>query len=312
MSAMDLPYAGMPLDRAAYQRRDQRWLAQQTARHDGIYLPIHDGRNLFQTEADGGSRLALDKAAATPWLGQGAVPILLGLQGPTPCFALDVSAMPQQQLEAAFGGRFIALRQIAGLLSAADCALLGYARGMAHWHAQHGFCPRCGGATRPCDGGAHRICTLPDCAQRHFPRTDPAVIMLVERPDGDACLLAHHQRFQAPVFSTLAGYVEVGETLEETVAREVFEETGIIVDNIRYLASQPWPFPSAIMLGFYATARTTEITVDPEELVAADWFSARQLAAFGEFGDSDRQPMLPRRDSIARTLIERWMATTSA
>ena len=198
------------------------------------------------------------------------------------------------------------LRQAAGVLPAGDCALLGYARGMVHWHAWHGFCPSCGSVTRPAHGGAQRICAAPDCAQPHFPRINPAVIMLVEHPDVSACLLGRNKRFTEPVFSTLVGYVDAGESLEEAVAREVLEETGVVVDNIRYVASQPWPFPNAIMLGFHATASTTKITVDPEELLEANWFSARQLAGFGEFGEHSGRPILPRRDSIARLLIERW------
>jgi NAD+ diphosphatase len=145
----------------------------------------------------------------------------------------------------------------------------------------------------------------------HFPRTDPAVIVLVEHPDHDGdgprCLLGRSARFPERAFSTLAGFVEPGETLEQAVAREVFEESGIELDAFRYFGSQPWPFPASLMIGFHARARTTAIRLEDDEIVEARWFTPAELEDAGEWG-SDAALRLPRHDSIARALIEDWRA----
>jgi len=153
------------------------------------------------------------------------------------------------------------------------------------------------------------------CEKQVFPRTDPAVIMLVERVTANGeryCLLGRNPAWPDGVFSTLAGFVETGESLEEAVAREVFEEAGIVVSNARYLASQPWPFPQSIMLGFVATADTCEITIDENELAEARWFTDQEIATFGSWGDDSPGPKLPRPDSIARYLIESWRSDSLA
>ena len=147
-----------------------------------------------------------------------------------------------------------------------------------------------------------RRCANPACNTMHFPRTDPAVIMLVT--DDDRALLGRNKNFPLPgMYSTLAGFVEPGESLEDAVAREVFEETGIRVGEVRYHSSQPWPFPSSIMLGFTAQALDTEIIIDPDEIEAAAWFDRRFLLRHAD----DDEFRLPRRDSIARRLIEDWL-----
>jgi NAD+ diphosphatase len=158
----------------------------------------------------------------------------------------------------------------------------------------------CGSACAPRSAGHSTQCT--GCGALHFPRTDPAVIMLVHR--GDRALLGHSKRFpNSTMYSTLAGFVEPGETLEEAVAREVFEEAGVRVANVQYHSSQPWPFPASIMLGFYAEGITEEITIDPEEIADARWFSRDEMRRHRDLGFQ-----LPRGDSIARRLIEDWMA----
>ncbi|MBC7800865.1 MAG: NAD(+) diphosphatase, partial [Gemmatimonadaceae bacterium] len=178
--------------------------------------------------------------------------------------------------------------------------ILAHARGLMHWRNRHRFCGVCGGVCEPRSAGHAMACTA--CNAQHFPRTDPAVIMLVHR--GDRVLLGHSQRFpKVTMYSTLAGFVEPGESLEEAVAREVLEESAIVVGAVRYHSSQPWPFPSSIMLGFYAEGLTDDITIDPTELRDARWFTRAELADPDAHGFS-----LPRRDSIARHLIEDWMA----
>jgi len=168
-----------------------------------------------------------------------------------------------------------------------------------HWRVRHRFCGVCGGVCQPRSAGNAMACT--QCGAQHFPRTDPAVIMLVT--DGDRVLLGHSKRFpNSTMYSTLAGFVEPGESLEEAVAREVFEEAGIRVGKVVYHSSQPWPFPASIMLGYYAEALSFDITIDPAELEDARWFSRDQLRNPEAVGIS-----LPRVDSIARRLLEDWM-----
>jgi NAD+ diphosphatase len=174
---------------------------------------------------------------------------------------------------------------------------------MLFWHSRHRFCGVCGSPTRSEEAGHMRRCTDAECHAMHFPRTDPAVIMLVV--DGDRALLGRNKNFPLPgMYSTLAGFVEPGESLEGAVAREVREEAGIVVGAVHYHSSQPWPFPANIMLGFYAEAVSTEVSLDDGELADARWFERDWLLSH-EDDDSFR---LPRRDSIARRLIEDWLA----
>ncbi|MGK7295557.1 MAG: NAD(+) diphosphatase, partial [Candidatus Wenzhouxiangella sp. M2_3B_020] len=151
-----------------------------------------------------------------------------------------------------------------------------------------------------------RRCSDPDCGRTAFPRTDPAIIVLVRHPTEAKCLLGRASGWPAGVYSTLAGFVEPGESLEQTVRREVYEESGVEVGEVVYLASQPWPFPSSLMVGFHARARTTEIQRHDQELEDARWFTADELRSAGEW-DGDEPLCLPRRDSIARALIQAWL-----
>ena len=195
---------------------------------------------------------------------------------------------------------FTDLRAVAGALPGGDASILAHARGLMHWRGQHGFCGVCGGTCESRSAGHVMRCTA--CGTSHFPRTDPAVIMLVHR--GDNALLGHSHRFpNTAMYSTLAGFVEPGESLEEAVAREVHEESGVRVGRVYYHSSQPWPFPASIMLGFYAEALSEEVTIDPNELQDARWFSRAQIRDPQAHGFA-----LPRLDSIARRLIEDWMA----
>ena len=190
-----------------------------------------------------------------------------------------------------------------------DGALLIYAKGLTHWHSTTHHCSRCGAALENTLGGHVKQCTDTTCSQLVFPRTDPAVIMLVTRTFDDGverCLLGRSPVWPAGMYSTLAGFVESGESLEQAVIREVFEEAGIVVDNVQYVSSQPWPFPRSIMLGFKAEAATSEITLDEMELEDAQWFSRDDLNTFGTWGDANFNYQLPRIDSIAYSLIGQW------
>jgi NAD+ diphosphatase len=192
------------------------------------------------------------------------------------------------------------IRQIAEAGDAdPDAAIIAQARALLYWHGRHQFCGLCGGACLPQSAGHVMACTK--CGTHHFPRTDPAVIMLVTR--GDRCLLGANKRANRPFYSTLAGFVEPGESLEEAVAREVMEEAGVRVGDVRYHSSQPWPFPASIMLGFYAEGLSEAITIDESELRDARWFTRDEIRDHRAQGFN-----LPGRISIARALIEDWIS----
>jgi len=294
-------YAGSPLDRAGHLRDDETWLAQAFADPNGVYALVWRSRSLMRGLAEARPEAVfLSAAEAAPWRLADTPWAFLGLLGTKPVFTLDVSAIDDTAALLGTAGSFEDLRAAAGALPAPESSVLAHARGLMHWRSRHRFCGLCGAACTPASAGHVMICT--GCKTHHFPRTDPAVIMLVTR--GDQALLGHSQRFpKVTMYSTLAGFVEPGETLEEAVAREVQEETGVLVGEVHYHSSQPWPFPSSIMLGFYAEGLSEAITIDPAELRDARWFSRTELQNAEAHGFS-----LPRADSIARRLIEDWLA----
>jgi NAD+ diphosphatase len=229
-------------------------------------------------------------------------PIFLGMEGDAAWFAIDVSESDDPLADLGVEeGAFEDLHKVGALLGRTEGALLAYARGMVHWHRRHLFCGRCGRETASIEGGHVRRCTSDECGILHFPRTDPAIIVLVT--SGDACLLGRQAEWPPRVFSTLAGFVEPGESLREAVIREVREETGVTVTDVTYHSSQPWPFPSSLMLGFTATAYRSEPTVDENELQEARWFDREELEAQVASG----QVRLPRPVSIARRLVAEWL-----
>jgi NAD+ diphosphatase len=288
--------AGSPIDRAGHRRTDEAWITAQIGKPGSLFVPVWRARNLMRTSPDGGARAVLVQAAdipgdvhAHPWA-------FLGLLQDAPLFAVDLSSL-DAPLPARDGAEFLDLRRIGGGAAPDDAAIMAHARGLMHWRARHRFCGVCGAACSVASAGHVAICQ--GCETHHFPRTDPAVIMLVT--NRDRALLGQPNAFRhMRVFTTLAGFVEPGESLEEAVAREVFEETAVRVARVRYHSSQPWPFPSSIMLGFYADAISDEIVTDTNELVEAAWFTREQLRAPEGF-------VLPPRFSIARRLIEDWI-----
>jgi NAD+ diphosphatase len=195
---------------------------------------------------------------------------------------------------------FVQLREFKGTLSPEERSTLLYSRALLHWHDTQRFCSRCGSPTVAAEGGHVMICTNPECEHQYFPRSDPATIMLIHRPG--YCLLGRQPSWPEGVYSTLAGFVEAGESAEQAVVREVREESGIEIKNLRYFSTQPWPFPQSLMLGFFAEAITTEIVVG-SELADVRWFSVEEtrnvLARL-----SARFPHL---DTIARRLIRTWL-----
>ena len=291
------PYTGSPLDRAGHRRSDEAWIAAALTDPHTRFVPAWRGQSLMGAAPDGTPRAVLPTGMAVdghPWA-------LLGVDGEgRATVVLDLSAVEDPTPLLPPGAAFVELRSVGAGLPGADAAVVAHARSLMHWRTRHRFCGVCGGACAPISAGNTLACT--NCGAHHFPRTDPAVIMLVTR--GDSALLGHSQRFPtSTMYSTLAGFVEPGESLEEAVAREVLEESGIQVGRVRYHSSQPWPFPGSIMLGFYAEGLSEAITIDPEELTDARWFSRSTLREHKQHGFS-----LPRHDSIARRLIEDWMA----
>lgn len=199
------------------------------------------------------------------------------------------------------------LRNIAGNMDRHQAGLLAYARALFYWHRNNQFCGKCGQPTQSQKGGHERACSNPDCGRIHWPRTDPAVIMLITRDEGgtEYGLFGRNKRFRGRGlrYSTLAGFVEPGETLEDAVAREVMEETNIKITDVRYHGSQPWPFPASLMLGYRGRALTNEIKFDPNELMDAQWFSKHQVRQMGEDGGI----LPPSGLSISRWLIDTWL-----
>ncbi len=316
----NLSYTGVGLDRAASFRRDDGWIAERLSRPETLIVPVWRNRNLIRGEGtledpDAGipESVFLSGKGAEAVIAQAGFTVFLGLAGGTAYFAADLSDLDEDASQAIAGrGRFEDLRRVGALMAGPEAAILAYARGLAYWHQRHMFCGVCGHPTESRDGGHVRFCANPEDPHAHFPRTDPAVIMLVSRDDpdsgGPACLLGRQNRWPDGMYSTLAGFVEPGETLEEAVAREVREESGITVREVGYRASQPWPFPSSLMLGFRAVAETTDIQIDAKELEDAQWFTPAQVRGFGEWATApDGEMRLPRKDSISRWLIEGWL-----
>ena len=289
-------YASGGIDRAALLRGDAAWVESRLADPATRLVPVWRSRNLIDME-DGPSPRLLPPDPAL--IEEAQAVALLGLVEGVAHFAIDLSHREDE--DAARIGLFEDLRKIGPLLSHGDGALMAYARGMMHWHLAHRFCGRCGHATVPRDAGHIRDCSNPACAAPVFPRTDPAVIMLIH--DGERVLLGRQAVWSPGMHSVLAGFVEPGESLEDAVAREVFEEAGIEIGEITYHSSQPWPFPASIMLGFSARATTTALNVNREELEDARWCERAELLASPE----DETFHLPRRDSISYRLIEDWM-----
>jgi NAD+ diphosphatase len=266
----DLTYNGLTLDRAPDRRTDPGWVTAQRTRPDARVIPFWQDHVLT--------------GDAPP----DTETVFLGLDGATPVFAADLDQPTGEPQD---------LRSLVTTLDPAEAATLAYARGILHWTRNQRFCGACGGPTTPQDGGHLRVCH--DCGKQLFPRIEPAVIVLVTWHG--RCLLARHRGAHA--YSTLAGFVEVGENLESAVHREVREEAGVTLAAVHYRASQTWPFPSGLMIGYHARAASPDITVDGTELEEARWFHPAEVRAMRDGAD----PATRRTDSIERFLIDTWL-----
>ena len=323
MIADAITFTGERLDRAADRRTDPAWVAAQIASPNArAVLAGDDGVRVTLPAGDGESRLALLPLTAL----QVSEPLLLGLDAVGPVFAVDeqapgdegraaggaeptagapraaIAAHGDGPLDSSTGTRPLGLRAAAASLPQADGGLAAHAAALVNWHRRHRHCAACGSATQIADGGIVRRC--PACGTAHHPRTDPVVIMLVT--DGDRVLLGRQPTWAPRRYSALAGFVEPGESLEEAVVREVREEAGVEVGPPRYVASQPWPFPTSLMLGFTAPYVSGVPHRVDEELEDVRWFARADVAAALEARD-DGPLGVPPRFAIARRLMEQWV-----
>lgn len=293
-------FASIAIDRVAHRRSDREWVRGRLAGSARI-APVWRGRSFVHLRPSPRAAFVPARQAAR-LLRRGRPLVLLGLLRRRAVFALDVSDLerPERHPELRGRGAFAGLRRVGLLLGAGDAGTLAHARAMVYWHRRHRFCGVCGAATRSRDAGHLRVCSAPGCRLEHFPRTDPAVIVRVEHED--RCLLGHRTGWPRERYSVLAGFVEPGEGLEAAVTREVHEESGVVVHDVRYDSSQPWPFPASLMLGFTARALDPRLRLDRAEIDHACWVSREDLAR--RLGDGSLR--LPPSTSIARHLIEMW------
>jgi NAD+ diphosphatase len=295
-------FADLALDRAGERREDAAWLASReqspqarfvVLRPDGGVLVAADRRGLLELDAAARSALA------------GTVPAsFLGSSADGDRFLLAVDEVSALRIAAASDGEFLDLRTIAALLPAYAAGLAAYARSLAHWQGQSRYCGACGASLTLQAGGHRARCTNPSCARDYFPRTDPAILVLVEHDD--RCLLGRQPHWPAQRYSALAGFVEPGETLEDAVRREVFEETGVRIGQCTYHASQPWPFPASLMVGFFAVAEDPTLRLG-SELAEAHWFTADELIA----GLRDDTLAVASPLSLSYRLIAHWLERTA-
>jgi NAD+ diphosphatase len=286
-------FSGAPVDRAGTRRTDERWVEERLRDPASRAIGVTTDGVLVEGEGDGVPHLA-----RLPLSGHGE-PLLLGLEEDgSALFALEMASAADTPPP---GTTAVGLRDAASLLSHGEGGLIAQATGLVNWHRRHPRCSVCGAATEIAEAGYVRRC--PSCGAMHHPRTDPVVIMLVT--DGDRALLGRQARWPPGRYSALAGFVEPGESLEEAVAREVREEAGVEVRAARYQSSQPWPFPSSLMLGFVAEYAAGEPTTRDHELEDVRWFSRDELEAI-RAGSVDGLG-LPPPIAIARRLIDAWL-----
>lgn len=286
-------FAGAFVDRIGELRKDPDWLAGAIAGADSRFVPVWEDKCLVSGDPSHVEFLDRQRLPATV---ADSDLVFLGLFRDRPAFAFAVDAAAYPMLRKL--GEFHDLRVLGTLLPPDEANLAAHARALILWHAAQRYCGRCGTQAAPEAGGNARRCRNANCKQIAFPRVDPAIIVLVS--DGRRCLLGRQGGWPEGRYSTIAGFVEPGESLEDSVRREVYEETNIRVGRIAYHSSQPWPFPSSLMLGFVAEASSTDIVLNDRELEDARWFTREELVGPG-------LPKLPFRVSIARRLVDHWI-----
>ncbi len=296
-----VPYTGLGLDRAACCWDDPAWVAALAAAPLARVWPLW--RDQCLVAGDPAAPVVLPVGAVD---GADSAPlVLLGLDGKVPDFAADLSDLSLADALASAGADATAdIRTLFAGLPAVQAGLLAYARGLLYWNRYQRYCGRCGSAAQARSAGHLRACTNGECGTLLFPRIEPAVITLVETATSPRrCLLARHRASKTGGYSLLAGFVEIGEGLEDAVRREIFEEAGIAVRDVAYSCSQSWPFPAGVMVGFRATAASESVCVDGDEIVEARWFTGDELRDY-----TKATGRLGRADSIDRVMLATWLA----
>lgn len=318
-------FAGDPLDRADAERRDDQWIAERLSDSNSRILPFWR-LNPLATAGDE-PKLAWQDNNIMAHASDNAVPVLLGIKDEIAHFAIDVTGVAKAATDVDGGGEenpaellglpdgvtFQDARGVATEISGEESGTMAHARAVIGWHQRNGFCSNCGEATHATKGGKERICDA--CGAHHFPRTDPVAIMAVT--DGERCLLGQGRaRRTSRFYSALAGFIDQGESIEEAVRREVFEEGGIRVGDVRYHSSQPWPFPSSLMIGCIAQAITTDIKIDPQEMSDVRWVSRDEVLAALEIASAPGYSLtadpggdgvrVPGPIAIAHHIIKAW------
>ena len=290
-----------PLDRSAHMREDAEKLFALEGKATSRAYVIH--RDSLVVKQDGDSvRAALTIKEAVA-LGANPGTIFLGMRDGAPYFGMGIPQAAAEKLTTQEGVAVEPLRNLAtqGQVAPNELAAIATAKSLVHWHQRHGFCSNCGARTQMAQAGWKREC--PSCKTEHFPRTDPVVIMLVT--DGERCLLGRQKQFLKGMWSCLAGFLEPGETIEDAVRREIFEEAGIECTDVRYYKAQPWPFPYSLMIGCTARAVTTDINVDRNELEDARWFTREEVRKM--FADTHPEGYrAPNGIAIAHHLLGQW------
>jgi NAD+ diphosphatase len=286
------------LEREHYRRKEPDWLARKMKDPESVFIPVRHSKVLvIDSEAPLPVLLSPGELARYK---QTETTFFLGELKGRAYFAVELGESDFADFEGA--GKFCDLRAVAPLLSRDEGAILAYALALTYWHRRNRFCGACGSKNEIRDGGHFLSCVNPQCGAAHFPRTDPAIIVLVSC--GEKCLLGRQRAWPPGMYSVLAGFVEPGESTEGAVAREIFEEAGVRVGNIKYHSSQPWPFPCSLMLGFTAEAEAERIVLDESELEDARWFGRRELGQAVENGEVK----LPSVVSISYRLIDEWLS----
>lgn len=312
--AETVTFGGGGLDRAAHMRGDDGALAAARSDPSARVILFWRGKPLVRVARPAALvRLPVDH----PVLGAAGPEIFLGRIGDAPVFAAELQgwtpegeapeagfldASEQQHPDLPEGDVFAELRRVMTWLSAEDAELAATAKALLNWHDSHGFCAKCGAASEMAQAGWQRNC--PACSAAHFPRTDPVVIMLITR--GNSVLMGRSPGWPEGMYSLLAGFVEPGETLEAAVRREVWEEAGVRVGEVGYLASQPWPFPASLMMGCCGEAISDEINIDPVEIEDARWVTREDIMR--AFSGQHPEILPARKGAIAQFLLEMWLA----
>jgi NAD+ diphosphatase len=301
-----IPFSGNTLNRASEKRTDAAWIESRWRDSSSRVLPMWRLEPFLLGERSSAPAVELgwvEPRVLDPVATPDAPCVFLGLDGERARFALDISkaADPAGTGPLAGMGYFGDARMAGSIVSAKDAGIIAQAKALIDWHQRHSFCPRCGAPTRLMDAGYRRLCGK--CNAEHFPRTDPVVIMLAF--EGDACLIGRGKLFPPGMFSALAGFMEPGETIEDAVRRELMEEAGVRVGEVSYYATQPWPFPSSLMIGCFAKAKSREAKADETELAEVRWIE-RPVACELVAGKRIDGIMVPPPIAIAHHLIRAW------